>query len=130
MTEESTVLTRLNRPAVISLIAAFFTALSFCIAVAPIPFTGWFCYPAAAFLGTVALITGWAALIQLGHTAEAGRAYAVIGITVGALALLGSACAMALWITLLPHILAAAGRIIHWAISVGQNIVRFLLNIR
>jgi hypothetical protein len=95
-----------NRYAVASAIAAFFTLLSFCIAVAPIPFTGYVCYPSAAILGLVALGTGLASLAQLRSRNENGRGYALIGIWVGGLAGAASICAITIGILLFPKVVA------------------------
>ncbi len=93
-----------NRNAVISVIAAILTVASFCTAVAPIPFTGYVCYPAAAVLGLVALSTGLASLAQMCARKEDGRAYAWIGISIGVLTLMAVACAAALGIALFPQV--------------------------
>jgi hypothetical protein len=93
-----------NRNAIISLISAILTLLSFCIAVAPIPFTGFVCYPAALVLGLAALGTGLASLHQIRSSGENGRGYALVGAWVGGLTTLASLCAMALGILWLPVI--------------------------
>ena len=93
-----------NRNAIISLVAALLTLFSFCIAVAPIPLTGYLCYPAAALLGLLSLLTGILALSQIKATKEDGRAYALIGVWVGGFALLASLCAIALGILLFPKV--------------------------
>ena len=95
-----------NRNAVISVIAGLLTLLSFCTAVAPIPLTGYVCYPAAVVLGLVALITGVRSLAQIRASREAGRAYAVIGISIGTLAVIATFCAAALGIVLFPKVVA------------------------
>ncbi len=95
-----------NRTAAISLLAASLTLFSFCIAVAPIPFTGYFCYPAAALLGIISLVTGILALSEIQATKEDGRTFALIGIWVGGLALLASLCAITLGILLFPKVVA------------------------
>ena len=105
MTSESPPSLPLNRNAVISAVAAFFTLISICVAVAPIPLTGYVCYPAGAILGLVALLTGITALAQLRNRKETGRGYALIGIGIGALALMASLCAIGASILLLPRIL-------------------------
>jgi hypothetical protein len=87
-----------NRNAIISLISAILTLLSFCIAVAPIPFTGYLCYPAAAGLGLAAFGTGLASLRQIRSNGENGRTYALVGAWIGGLATLASLCAMTLGI--------------------------------
>ncbi len=99
-------LSPMNRNAVISLVAAILTVLSFCTAVAPIPLTGWVCYPAAFVSGLVALLTGIASLAQIRRSREDGRSYAIIGITVGTLSIVGAACAVALGIAFFPRFVA------------------------
>ncbi|MGE5250804.1 MAG: DUF4190 domain-containing protein [Bacteroidota bacterium] len=120
----------INRAAVVSLIAAVLTVLSFCIAVAPIPLTGWVCYPSAFVLGLVALISGIASLAQTSHTGEDGRTYAWIGITVGTLSILGTACAVALGIAMFPHILAFLQEGLRLAGEMWQRIAQFVGTLR
>ncbi len=96
----------MNRNAVISVVAGLLTLVSFCTAVAPIPLTGYVCYPAAVVLGLVALITGVMSLAQIGTTREEGRSYALIGISIGALAVIATLCATALGIALFPKVVA------------------------
>ena len=119
-----------NRYAVVSMIAALLTVLSFCIAVAPIPLTGWVCYPSAAVLGLVSLITGIMSLAQISRTAENGRSYAVVGITVGTLAILGTMCAVAAAIAFFPRFIAFLGEGLHLAEAMGQRIMQFILSLR
>jgi hypothetical protein len=95
-----------NRNAILSLIAALLTLLSFCIAVAPIPFTGFVCYPAAAVLGLAAFAAGLISLRQIRSNGENGRNFALIGVWIGALAALASVCAMTLGFLSLPVIAA------------------------
>jgi hypothetical protein len=47
-----------NRRAVLSLLFAVLTILSFCVGAAPIPLTALVCYPIAALLGTASLWMG------------------------------------------------------------------------
>ncbi len=81
-----------NRMALLSFIAAFFTFVSFCGGVVPIPLTASVCYPAAILLGAAALIAGFRALRQLRATGEKGRALALIGIWTGGLTILAVVC--------------------------------------
>lgn len=97
---------RVNRNAIISLGAGLLTLLSFCTAVAPIPLTGYVCYPGAVVLGMVALATGLTSLAQMRKSQEDGRSYALIGIWIGAIAVLASLCATTLGIVLLPKVVA------------------------
>ena len=105
MIDEPPPIAPVNRNAAISIVAAFLTLLSVCIAVAPIPLTGYVCYPAATVLGLVALITGITSLGQIRERNENGRSYAMIGIWVGGLAMAGSLCAIGIGIALFPRVL-------------------------
>ena len=87
-----------NPLAVFSLCAAVLTVLSFCGGVAPIPFTGWFCFPAAILLGALALVSGLGAIRSKG---EAGRGMALAGIWIGGLTILATLCAVVLTVTAL-----------------------------
>ena len=93
-----------NRNAFISMITGVLTLLSFCTAVAPVPLTGYVCYPAAAVLGMIALVTGLTALWQIRRSKENGRTYALAGVWIGGLAVLASVLATVLGILLLPKI--------------------------
>ncbi len=90
-----------NRLAVLSLAAAVLTIFSFCGGVAPIPLTGWFCYPSAIFLGLIALLTGIPALRQIRASGERGRGMALIGAWLGGLTVLATICAIVLTISAL-----------------------------
>ena len=119
-----------NHNAVISMLAAIVTVLSFCIAVAPIPLTGWVCYPAAFVSGLVAVVTGVSSLAQISRSQEEGRSYALIGITVGTLSILGAACAVALGIALFPKAVASLHAGIQLAGAAWQRIVQFVGSLR
>ena len=106
MTDEIPHALPINRNAIISMIAGLLSLLSFCIAVAPIPFTGYICYPGAAVLGLIALVTGVTALSQIKATTENGRAYALIGVGIGGIAVVAALCATALGILLYPKIVS------------------------
>ncbi len=114
MNEQSPPVPPLNRSAIISLVAAILTALSFCTAVAPIPLTGYVCYPAAVVFGLVALISGAAALLQIRTTREEGRTHALIGIWVGAIAVVAAACAIGVGIALFPRVIALLPKVVAW----------------
>ena len=96
----------LNCSAVISRVAAALTLLSFCTAVAPIPLTGYVCYPAAIVFGLVALVTGVTALVQIRRSREEGRTHALIGIWIGAIAVVATGCAVSIGVMLFPRVLA------------------------
>ena len=91
-----------NRTSIISFSSAILTLLSFCIAVAPIPFTGFLCFPAASLLGLAALATGLTSLRQIRSNGENGQLYAMLGISIGGLAMLASLCAMIVGLLWLP----------------------------
>jgi hypothetical protein len=99
-------LNSINRNAIFSLISAILTLVSFCVAVAPIPFTGLFCYPASTGLGLVAFSAGLISLRQIQSNGGDGRNYALIGLWIGILTTLASVCAMTLGVLWLP-VLAA-----------------------
>jgi hypothetical protein len=78
-----------NGLALVSLMAAILTIVSFCIGFAPfLPLTAILCYPAASLLGLAALLTGVRSLRQMRLSGEGGRALAWIGICTGGLAIL------------------------------------------
>jgi len=104
--KENTETTSTNRNALISIIAAILTVLSFCTAVAPVPFTGYVCYPAATILGLVALLTGLTSLGQIRDRKEHGRVYALVGAGVGGLTMLAALCATSVGILLFSRILS------------------------
>jgi hypothetical protein len=106
MIDEPTTPAPVNRVAVVSLLAGLLTLFSFCAAVAPIPLTEWLCFPSAAILGMLALVSGIAALAQIKGRNESGRAYALVGISVGGLAVLASTCTVALGILVIPKAVA------------------------
>src|ERR1700690_1868435 len=93
-----------NRVAIISLLTALFTLLSFCIAVAPIPLTGWVCYPTAGITGFVAFATGLISLQQIRSSGENGRNVALLGAWIGGLTTLASLWAVITGILWLPVI--------------------------
>ena len=119
-----------NRTAVISLMTGVLTVLSFCIAVAPIPLTGWVCYPAAAALGSIALITGILSLTQIGRSSESGRSYATFGIAVGTLAILATAGAIALGIVLFPKFIAFLQEGLRLVEAMGQRVLEYIQSLR
>ncbi len=104
MTDQSPPIVPVNRNAIISVVAGLLTLVSICIAVAPIPGTGYVCYPSAAVLGMVAFVTGLASLAQIRKSREDGRSYALVGIWIGAIAVVASLCAITLGIVLLPKV--------------------------
>ena len=93
-----------NRISIISFIAAILSIASFCGGVAPIPFTGYVCFPASALVGIVALGTGLISLRQIRSNGENGRVFALIGSVVGGLAGMAILCAVVAGFLLLPEI--------------------------
>ncbi len=101
-----------NSTAILSLVAAILTVVTFCIGFAPIPFTALICYPASAVLGIVALVSGLRALRQIDRAAQGGRILALIGVWTGALTILGVVCFSALGIWLYPRVATYVQQ--HW----------------
>ena len=89
-----------NRLAVVSLCCALLTVLSFCIGAAPIPTTGWVCFPAAIIFGAAALVSGILALRGIRSNGENGRFMAQTGIWLGGLTTLATLCAVTLTVSL------------------------------
>lgn len=85
-----------NRLALTSFLAAMLTLASFCVGVAPIPMTAFFCYPLAAISGITALSSGFIALGQIKATGQNGRWMALAGIGLGLLTIAGIICATTL----------------------------------
>jgi hypothetical protein len=106
MSQQLQPLPAVNRAAVISILAGLLTVLSFCTAVAPIPLTGYVCYPAAVVLGLVALLSGVVSLGQIKKSGEDGRTYALIGVWTGSITMAAGVCAIATGILLFPKVLA------------------------
>lgn len=84
--------------AIFSLSCAILTLLSFCGGVAPVPGTGWVCFPAALFFGLLALVSGIVALGRIRATGTAGRGLALAGAWTGGLTILATLCAIVLTI--------------------------------
>lgn len=74
--------------ALFSFAAALLTVISFCIGVAPIPLTGWVCFPLSIFFGSTALITGIKALRSIRKNNQNGRPLALFGIWAGTISIL------------------------------------------
>ncbi len=85
-----------NRNAVISSIAGALTIVSFCLGVAPIPFTDVICYSISLLFAVIALAMGFTSLLQIRQSGESGRMLAWIGISVGGLTMLAVLCIIAL----------------------------------
>ena|SRR5687767_6177265 len=92
-----------NRLAVISLLAAMLTVISFCVGAAPfLPMTAGVCYPAALLFGVLALATGLAAQHQIRINPQRGRKRALLGSLVGCVTILAVVCLATLTLMLLP----------------------------
>jgi hypothetical protein len=92
----------LNTRAILSLLFAVLTMLSFCLGIAPIPLTALVCYPAAILLGLVSLWLGWQGLQEVRQKGERGRRLALLGMWTGGLTLLVVLCLSAVAIALAP----------------------------
>ena len=92
-----------NRNSIISFIAAILTVVSFCISLAPIPFTAFICDPLSLIAGTFALITGMKALRQIRLTGESGRTLALISAWTGGVIILATLCVLSLGVLLFPY---------------------------
>ena len=82
--------------AILSLLSAVLTVLSFCIGVLPPPGTGWVCFPSAVLLGAVALLTGIRALRGIRSSGQAGRGMALAGAWIGGLTIVATVCVVSL----------------------------------
>jgi hypothetical protein len=114
VTQEEPHIPPVNRSAVISIVAALLTVVSFCGAVIPVPLTGLLCYPLAAILGIVAFVAGLISLRQIHSTGEKGRSLALVGSGVGGLAVTGLLYAMALGILFYAKIADFVSQITRW----------------
>ncbi len=103
---ETTPTTPTNRNAIISLIVGILTIVSFCIGAAPIPFTGYVCFPASVALGIAAFASGLVSLKQIRNNKENGKAFALIGTWIGGLTISAALCIAVLAILFLPTLLA------------------------
>ncbi len=95
----------------VSIGAAILTLLSFCGGVAPIPLTGFICFPAAVGLGLVALVAGLRALRRIRRSGEGGRTFALIGTSIGGLTLLATLCMVVLGIWMYPSLIDLLSRL-------------------
>jgi hypothetical protein len=93
-----------NRNAVLSSIAGALTIVSFCLGVAPIPFTDLICYSISLLFAMTALTLGFTSLLQIRQSRESGRGLAWIGISVGGLTMLAVLCIIAVIISFFPSL--------------------------
>ena len=103
---ETNVLT--NRWSVVSLFFAFLTLFSFCVGVAPIPLTGWVCFPSAILCGLAALICGLIGLQHIRNSGENGRWMALTGAILGGLTIFATLCAITLTFSAVAAIITQA----------------------
>lgn len=89
-----------DRWALVSLTAAILTMAAVCGGLAPIPLTGFVCFPTAILLGLVAVATGLWSLHRIGSQRGRGRALALVGAGVGGVTIAATFClvGLALWI--------------------------------
>ncbi len=113
MTSTESLPPRLNRWALASLGAAILTLAAVCGGIAPIPLTGFICFPAAAVFGLVALGSGLWSLQRTKRGAEGGRALAWVGASVGGLAVLVLTCLLGFGIWLYPSVADLVRRFAH-----------------
>ena len=73
----------INNQSILSLVFGILTILSFCMGLAPLPFTGFICFPISFLLGILALVFGAISLNRIRSHNESGRAMAWIGIVIG-----------------------------------------------
>ena len=97
--------------AAISLAAGILTLLAFCGGIAPIPLTGFVCFPATAGLGMIALAAGLGSLRRIRRSGQAGRTFALIGAGIGSLTLLAGLCTIVLGIWLYPSLIELISRL-------------------
>ena len=93
-----------NRNAVLSSIAGALTIVSFCLGVAPIPFTDFICYSISLLFAVTALALGFTSLLQIRQSGESGRALAWIGISVGGLTMFAVLCIIAVIVSFFPYL--------------------------
>src|SRR5271157_2353320 len=91
-----------NRSAIISSIAGALTIVSFCLGVAPIPFTDVICYSISLLFAVVALALGFTALLQIRQSGESGRPLAWVGISVGGMTTVAVLCIITIIILFFP----------------------------
>ncbi len=91
-----------NHNAVISFIAGALTIVSFCLGVAPIPFTDVICYSISLLFAVIAFATGLVSLLQIRQNGESGRSLAWIGISVGGLTMFAVLCIIAVIVLFFP----------------------------
>jgi hypothetical protein len=102
-------LARINRSAAISIGAAVLTVVAFCVGAAPIPLTGFVCFPTAAILGLAAVVAGLFARQQIRSSAERGSRLALAGVGIGGIATIAALCMLGSGIVLLQRLLGLVG---------------------
>jgi hypothetical protein len=97
--------------AAISFAAGMLTLIAVCLAVVPIPFTGYICFPAAAILTPISAAHGLRALHRYGSLKSTERGMAVVGLTAAGLAVLIAACSGFVVIILGVRLMEATGQL-------------------
>jgi hypothetical protein len=113
MIDEGTPAIATNPAAVISVVFAGLAILSLCIAIAPIPLTGFVCFPAAMMLGGLAFATGLASLRQIRSSTGNGRTMALLATGIGAGAAIGALSMTALGFLVSLKILELLRQLVH-----------------
>jgi hypothetical protein len=99
-----------NKHSIISLVLGILTVLSLCVGLAPVPGTGFVCFPAGMLLGMLALILGFVALNRIKRHEQAGHSMAWTGIVIGGAVFLCILCLMLAFVSVIvlaPGILPA-----------------------
>jgi hypothetical protein len=92
---EEPILSAINKQAIVSVVFAVLTILSFCTGWLPIPFTGFICFPISFLSAVLALIFGIISLIQIRRLNESGHHYAWSGIVIGGFVFVCILCMLA-----------------------------------
>ena len=102
-----------SRKAITSFVAGLLTMVAICLAVIPVPLTGLVCFPAAAVLGAVAIVTGMKAMRETRSAGGRGKTLAVLGLAMGGAALLAALCGALVAVTVWPRLAEAIRLLAH-----------------
>jgi hypothetical protein len=91
----------LNKHSIISLTLGILTLVSLCVGLAPVPFTGFVCFPASMLLGLLALILGLVSLNRIKRHNHSGHGMAWTGIMIGGVVFLCIACLVIAFVSML-----------------------------
>ena len=97
-------LTPVELTANMSLAAGVLTILALCIAIVPVPFTGYVCFPTAGTLSVVSIVTGLRALHLTRVKGSKGRGRAVAGLVMGSGALIAALCSAVVMLLFWSHL--------------------------